>query len=400
MCQVSLLNLGKELNRLCLPPLLQINSTGNKDGVGFMYPSTKNIHVWKSAKSATDVDNLGLQAKKITGQEPVIGHVRSASPGVAVTLENAHPFSGKRFVLVHNGRLLRKDVTPPVATYGVVNDDASPSDSLEFLNALEALAAKKPKLELPVLLPELMLEFKGKFALIIYDSLLGKYYIARGSTADLHIVKVRDQEDQPVGFVVNTKRISLSDTIQIVSQIFQVVTGVQYKFDKIEELDKDSLYIVDGKDIVKVAEVKENPMYVAKPVVHDSQPKKVFGSVGSSSSIKPADMLPVWKLCDKISVYMKEHCLSLQDIDLMFQLFTGKVLADIAIEDLEYFVSQVIPIASAPKPVRKSIKAIMGEFGVIFPYAYEKVEGLEFPWMLSEPRAIASLREYLKKTYA
>jgi len=76
-------------------------------------------------------------------------------------------------------------------------------------------------------------------------------------------------------------------------------------------------------------------------------------------------------------------------------------MADVDIADLEKFVTQVIPRISAPKKLRERISKILGVNGTIYQHVYGKVKGLEYPWMLNDPKKLDELCKTLteiKKT--
>ena len=396
MCQLSLVHLSDPvLNSIFLSPLLQIDSVGNRDGTGFLSivnnkKKQKECLLWKTKDSADCITNLGMEIKDcITTGYPVMSHVRYASKGIAPTDANTHPFEGDRFYLAHNGRLYGKSETVSWTS----EDSGLESDSLIFLKSLEAEAVASPDKNIVELLNTVMGNYKGKFALLIYDSVNDKHYAIRGSTADLHIAKVgiwKDNKIEEMGFIVNTKKTSLEDALMISTQIAQIITGKYIVNDEITELEKETIYEVQGIDLVKIGELKENTVtytstyngYAAgyQPVVRGGVP------TGNTTSD-----LPIWKYSDRISKFMEEHFLSIPDIDALFYLFTGVCMADTKLDDLETFVNNVIPKISAPKKVRERISKILGENGTIYQHVYGKVKGLEYPWMLNDPKKLDDL---------
>jgi hypothetical protein len=396
MCQLTLLNLRDEaLNRIFLPPLLQLNSIGNEDGTGFLTMDNNSMSLYKSKESASDLEELGLDVReRVTSDYPIIAHVRAASKGIVVKEENAHPFQGSRFTLAHNGRLYPKD---EVVSWNSTTDDTGlPSDSLVFLNSLENEAKKNPGKTFLEIIQQTMLLYKGKFALLIYDELEDTHYVCRGSTADLHILPmftapIEGGDLTQIGFVVNTKKSSLSDASQVACQIAQAVTGLRLICGKIEELDKNSVYEVDGIELKKLGELKENP------VNFTYQNQNSFGGTwkGAGSTINLE--LPIWKLSDRIQKFMTSHFLTIGDIDAIFSLFLGVGMADIQLSDLQLFVDKVIPKISMNKKIREKMSKLMGSHIYIYQNIYKKVDGLVYPWMLSDSKGIDNLYKYVKE---
>lgn len=95
-------------------PRMQRHGDGNPDGFGVAwYPSVDSTNAADSTGAArpsryrvaipiwTDVTFLS-RSNQIRSSA-ILGHVRSATPGSAVTEVNAHPFTADRWVFAHNG---------------------------------------------------------------------------------------------------------------------------------------------------------------------------------------------------------------------------------------------------------------------------------------------------------
>ena len=408
MCQLALVNLGDPvLNGIFLSSLLQIDSVGNRDGTGFLYlteDKKKNLtcSLWKTKESADSLFDLGMEIREdITTKYPVMAHVRYASKGIAATENNVHPFEGERFYLAHNGRLYGKDETVSYTS----DDSGLESDSLTFLKSLEAEAVIHPEAGIVELLNAVMGNYKGKFALLIYDRFYNKHYVIRGSTADLHIATVgiwKDDKIEGIGFIVNTKKNSLEDALMISTNVAQIVTGRCIVTDEVKELDKETVYEVCGTDLVKIGDLKESAVTYTYTAYNGSP--AVYGGGGYTRYVDrdiTTTTIPIWKLSDRISKFMEDHFLTIPDIDALFYIFLETSMADVDIADLEKFVTQVIPKISAPKKLRERISKILGVNGTIYQNIYGKVKGLEYPWMLNDPKKLDELCKTLteiKKT--
>jgi predicted glutamine amidotransferase len=394
MCQLIELNLGDAtLHRVFLPTLLQIASVGNTDGTGFLTVTEKEWTVYRSIEGASDIEELGMDVRdNVTSNYPVMGHVRYASKGIAITEENTHPFAGSRFILAHNGRLYGKDEK---VVYNANDATNIASDSLTFLKELEKVAKGSPKKTFLEILNMTMEEFKGKFAFLIYDSVTDTHYVARGDTADLHVIPIgeipkRGGEVIKLGFALATKKNTLEDAVTISCKVAQSLTGRRIVFGKTEELKKNTLWKIDGAFLVELGEIKEKPSYSYQ------REERHFGNglANSSSSVNSA--VPIWKWSEAIKKFMEAHFLGVHDIDAIMKIFLGVNMADCQVDDLNRFVSLVIPKISSSRKIREKISKIIGLAGCIYPVVYVKVPGLQYPWMVNERPLIDKMIKYLE----
>lgn len=394
MCQLSLISAGEQLNRLLLTVMLQTNTPGNRDGTGFLAVRDQELEVWKTEKSADTVSDLGLIIrKKIQGDSPVMAHVRSASPGMPVTEDNAHPFMGERFVLAHNGRLHPGKAKVSRTT---VETTEIESDSCAFLKALEIYCKKHPDASFIEAFNSVMDNFMGKFAFLIYDMQTNTHYVARGSTADLHVTSIflpgtgKSKDPKLIGFAVNTAKISLVDALWSVSQIIQVNTGRDIFFNDPIEIEKNTLWEVKDGSLHKLGEIKENP------VVYETYYNPATVSRGA---VVPAAASGTHKTLESIYRYMVDHFFSEEDIDLLLEITTMKKMSETTEKDLESFVKLWIPRLSASKQLRKDIQSIIGEFGKVSSYIYAKVPDLEYPWTINTKDKIKEMIKTMKEIY-
>ena len=407
MCQLALVHLGDPvLNGIFLSPLLQVDSATNKDGTGFLAinnnkkGNVSNFTLWKTEMSADCITNLGMAIREcISSNHPVMGHVRYASKGIAPTKENSHPFEGERFYLAHNGRLYDKDAVVEWAS----DDTGTASDSLAFLTRLEREAVTSPKASIVELLNSAMKDYKGKFAFLIYDCRYNKQYAVRGTTADLHIshIGIENSKDvvTPIGFIVNTKKDSLEDALTIAAQIAQIVTGKYIVYDDATILEKDSIYEVQGIDLVKIGELKESSVtYTYKQctgMATYAGYSRVYPAATNTNDASSNWDIDLHRLMDRVSRFMLDHFLSIPDMDTLFFLFLGIGLADAQRRDLEEFVETVIPKISASKKFRERLEKVMGPAKTVWLLTYKKVRGLEYPWMLNDTKTLNDMYDYI-----
>ena len=401
MCQLLLVNTGSQvLNRIFLSPALQIDaSVGNRDGTGFLTVKGGEASLWKTELSADSIENLGrVILQNVMGSGPVMAHVRAASKGIGVTRDNAHPFMGKRFVLAHNGRLYKKGDT---VTYWETNADTGlDSDSKVFLDRMESEAKKNPKAGMLEILNTCMSEFMGKFAFLIYDTATGDYYVARGSSADLHIVDILAEKDggknEVIGFVLNTKKNCLMDSVMIASPIAQMTTKSYIKYGEPTELNKDTLYVVRGNALEIVGELKENTVVYTNS--YQAPVGRGVHSAGTAiGSVASGKVTRATKLADRVYKFIDDHFLTNEQLDIMMESLFGVPMALCDVTDLNILVNDVIPKISAPEKTRKAIKNIITSGGKLYDAIYGSVPGMEFPWMLNDKatinRMLSKLRE-------
>lgn len=403
MCQLIGCNLNNHtLNSLFLASMLQIDSLNNVDGTGFLSVSKETYEVWKTEEEASTIEDLGKLIKdRIKSNYPVIGHVRAASKGIKVTEENAHPFDGKRFVLAHNGRLYDND---EVVTYSAVDGDTSlASDSQKFLERLDKAAKDMKNASIVELLNKSMEDFKGKFAFLIYDKVKDKHYAVRGSSADLHYVELfkvtKNEKDEmewgPCGYLVNTKKDSLSNAIGITLPIAQIVSGKDIRAGKITELETNSIYEFGRNKLTKIGDIKEKATYTqsASSTVHQNMGGRYSAMSNNSSTKLEVNLnVPVVALVNQIQEFMKKNFFTIEDIDNLFIMFLKMPMADASLHNLQEFVDIVIPMVCAPKKVRQRLRAAMNsESARVWPTIYSQVKGLQYPWTLSGQNEINSL---------
>mgnify|MGYP001601103136 FL=1 len=86
-------------------PRMQRHGDGNPDGFGVAWYDPDDATTPRRYRAAvpmwTDETFLG-RANQISSSA-ILGHVRSATPGSAVTAENTHPFMADHWVFAHNG---------------------------------------------------------------------------------------------------------------------------------------------------------------------------------------------------------------------------------------------------------------------------------------------------------
>lgn len=411
MCQLILTNLGnKKLNQIATAIAIQAGAAaGNNDGTGIMTVRGSTPSVWKTAMSGGEMLDLGrVSASCVTGDSPVIAHVRAASKGIVISEENAHPFEGERFILAHNGRLYHSGEKVEYTTTG--NTGVS-SDSLDFLTELEKQAVEHPDKDFLGIANEAMKKFMGKFAFLIFDKSDSTYYICRGSTAPLHIAHMyKDYEYQEsyddkgnlefstllkdhAGFIVMTQKNSLNDACTLITPQLQISTGDNTIFSDPIELDKDTVYKVVGDSITVVGKLEENPVVYATYTQQTGN--KLLNQSTRTSNVDLTN--DFWRHADVVFSFMKNNFLSIEDIDFLFMTLLGVPIAACSVKDIELFVETAIPKLSAPKKIRKALKTISGSSIVYIPMSAYKELDLEYPWCINKGDKLQELVKYMQK---
>jgi predicted glutamine amidotransferase len=385
MCQLHFVKTPYDMfNRNFILAVTMISARErNDDGIGFHSPSWG---VFKTELSANRIGNFG----KLLHQHPervteIMAHTRSASPGIEITQKNAHPFEGKRFILAHNGRLYKKDEK---VAYSAANTDTDgmSSDSLEFLNALEKTALKNPKLEFIDIMNETMEQFKGKFALLIYDKVTNIYYAIRGKTATLFYVPIFSspaKNSKVVGYTITTVKDDLFDATLLavnMAALYNEKLGIGEPI----ELKTETIYRLDQTNATEIGEVKENAVSFFIPASSaiqtyrygyggESYKSSTSGLTTYEESVKPYIV---------IADFAKKNRLSLPDLDKMFLGLFDVGLLSVTNEDVKTFIS-LIPSMTVKKKIRKFL---VKSFVIpMFERQYEEY-GLKFPWMINSDR--------------
>lgn len=207
------------------------------DGFGLL---NDNGTYWKTEKGAGHINNLYEVFREIfNSRKSFAMHVRKASPGIEVLKKNAHPFSAEKYILMHNGRVYSSLIKE------------KESDSYRFLLELD-----KSEEETPLAIKNTYEKsFTGKFAFIIFNKKEQKFYIARGKTAKLNIVKFRLNNKD--GYFIVTEPTSAKFIISILSNNFKNKIVFYTENDRIiNELKEETIYRCD-EEPVKIEKIQE-----------------------------------------------------------------------------------------------------------------------------------------------
>jgi predicted glutamine amidotransferase len=388
MCQLTLTNLhDRYLNSLMIYLLGKNGSEKHDDGCGFI---TSDNKIWKTELAANKITNLGsIINSNITNNSKIPFHIRSATWGIKVTKENAHPFYGKHFILMHNGTLLPRNGEE-------IKDKNNDSDSLKFLNSLDECRDINPSGTFEEIFNAAMQNFAGKFAFIIREKETSLDYIVRGRTAELYISKLT-MEGIEKGYVINTSKDTMKDSFRELINIWDITHEEVIQFSEPVILEMESIFLANELGVDKIGKAIEvTPKKETNYARGDDyawrgyQPNTNFLEDVSKGTKEIIDR------ADKIYEFLHEHSMSLTDFQLMVMISGGVSILELTEEDLEMFIDYMIPKISANKKTKTEVRSILN--GGYFPNeVYEKYE-LEYPWTVNEgEKVIASLKDYYKE---
>ncbi len=390
MCQLTYSNLHDPyLNSLMVYFLSTIGSVKHDDGCGFITCENK---IWKSATEAGKISNLGeILDHNIRDERPIPFHIRMATWGIEVTKENAHPFVGKYFILMHNGTLLPRDGEEP-------KDKKKDSDSLKFLNALDEEKDKNPEAKFDEIFNKAMDNFAGKFAFIIREKETNIDYIIRGKTAELWKTDIT-VDGKFKGYAINTSKVTMEDALYQFSNVATFMTSQdktkKYEYSTPVLLEEETIFIADKKDIKEIGVAKEFTPVKKKTetaITPHNRSNYDYGE-GLVPKTSNSDIGNIIRMAVKIYDFLSDHSLGLLDLQRMFKLMGGLSLLEATKEDFEMFVDYMVPKISATKALRMQVKSILN--GKYFPTeVYEKYQ-LEYPWTVNDGKKILdSLKEW------
>lgn len=418
MCQISVCNLGDELlNKKLFLLMGSSGSTIHNDGWGY---GTGSGELWKCSMAMYGTSDAGVALlQKSSGKTPLLGHIRQASKKVPVNTKNAHPFSKKNIVFVHNGTLTPKDeknfvMTEEVneidpKTSKVVKDEngapkkisVSRSDSLIFFE--EFLKHYKDEEHFVEALNETMNLFTGKFAFVFIIN--GNYYIVRGKTADLHIVYLYESYDKDakvVGWAINTSKQILDESSNLLSNLVQLDGKKPLPFSYPVILEEESVFIARNDGLEKIGEIKENkPAYSAAATAPARQNRgagdsNFYGSPTGTGTVITTEIKERVALYKEIYEFMKNNSISIGEIQALFSKLYGASLLEVTKAMLMHFTKKAIPALNSKngkegKQLRKRLrKALSGSPVRTFQYSKD----MEYPWMLN---LITVQREFVSK---
>lgn len=394
MCQLTYANLKNKTYNKSIAYLLGFLGSKEKhdDGCGLILSDNK---IWKTKLACHNITNLGeLLNEMIIDNSPVPFHIRQATYGIEVNDENAHPFRGKHFILMHNGTLHTPDEKPNQASKK--ND----SDSLKFLKELDAAKEKNPKMDFVTLFNETMKNFSGKFAFIIREIKTGNDYIIRGRTADLWITFLT-VDDKPSGYFINTSRETSSAATHLFVNLQSLTSVHTYKFDYPKLLSQETIFLAGKNNIEKLGDTKENDVpkkeevqvtargnFPIVPAQNNTTPR----ITRNNTTVPDLKVSTILNYSERIAEFLENHSLFITDLQIIFQTAFGISLLETTCDDLRLFVEQIIPKISAPSKkdnIRKQVKDILNKNNCeFFPLEVYDKSGIAYPWTVEEPKKV------------
>ncbi len=384
MCQLTYCNLHDAYyNSLMGYLLAYIGSERHDDGCGIICSDNK---IWKSKFAARKVVNLGeIFYEKFADEKPVPLHIRKATYGIEVNDENAHPFRGKHYLLMHNGTLVPKDGEEP-------KDKKKDSDSEKFLKALDKATDEKPDDSFESIFNATMQQFSGKFAFIIRNIDTNTDNIVRGKTAELWISHLTIDKKKS-GYVINTSKETMLDSFKLFKNIASLIDGKEYILTEPLLLAQETIFAAGKETIKEIGKTKET--VVIKPIVEIDYAVNRMLNKAKAKDESPELVQKLILLAERIYEYLEEHSMELIDLQLIFQAIAGISLLEVTLEDLVMFREYLLPKITASNNIRKRIHELLD--GKPFPKELYKLHDLEYPWPLNDG---VKVEEYLKKFLA
>ena len=376
MCELTYVHTGDvRRNRMILYALMYTDSSKHKDGTGF----SQGDMVWKSSFQACNITNLlSLVYKNVKTNEPIIGHTRFATIGAGIGKEiceaNSHPFISERYILAHNGTLAPK----VVLTADQKKELGNMTDSEYFLTCLQ----KAKKTAFIEAFNETMTEFTGKFAMLIHDRTDGHNYAVRGFSAPLHCIPITtfvDGVEIPAGFVINTEKEDLIKGLVLAKNLcFQYPFSFDYT--KVFELDKETIYLLDGAEPTKVGTVKENFLVAAQAasVQTWSNGGRTYGvTEGVTTRIYPGK---------KYIDFCFQYGLASWDADMLVLSFLGKNIAGLSPVEITWLDNVLTP--ELLKRADKKKQDAWAQLQSLYTDEELYCSGISFPYFLEELPAL------------
>lgn len=391
MCQLTVANLGSDkLNSLFLALQLPINaSKNNKDGTGIF----NHMFIWKDGIPAFSYGNIAKMCMDISQNQnfPLFGHVRFATAPKKIGKEQSHPFRGDKFLLAHNGTL----------EFSLKDDKRLKGDvdSEKFLTLLEEIQNNNPDFTFQEIIKQAIGEVTGKFAFLIVDVPEKKYYVVRGKQAELWITKTED------GFIINTDKLSLEDGIGFFSQASYVLENRYLKFSRPELLSENTVFLINGKELEKIGEVKEVPIktYNINYYGEDDYNNSTWWK-GRQSAIVPTENKKEKNYQNMVTsisnILFDKGGLTLLESDILINRILEKPITGIKEDDLVALFSsfeKLIPFMSKEKSeLWKDIYYLCYDDNLLSVY---KTHKLQFPYFLNSVEKITKAKEDIKIEY-
>lgn len=380
MCELTFCSLNDPIkNALAGLFLTRKGSEKHDDGTGFMTLTEE----WKTHLQAKIITNLGsifgdFAEKEENGNAPIAFHIRSATMGIKVTKENAHPFrlENGRLTLMHNGSLKTEDANDDDGYYWnrsqtVVEKD---SDSLEFLKVLEEEAKKLKNFDIKLALENAMKRFTGKFAFIIREDTgkNAKFYIVRGKTAELWITyaveNATDEQRKALslikdyetlekfhgqcGYVVNTNKDTLAFGLLEYKNVWELQNGNRgdVYFTPPVLLPEESIFVAEENCIKFIGKLEERHHVVAKK----SEPR-------AAEIVKASDptVIKSLELATRVSKWLKENFMDLGDFQILVALLFGCSVVELTEEKVNEFIKVIIPKITPSKKIKAKMESIL-----------------------------------------
>lgn len=242
---------GPTINADKIKILMLYNDARGGDSCGVYDTGLLTQHKSYSEKTEGTFRDL-LSRFVIKTKVPVLlAHARAASPGIAVTKENAHPFVFENLVGMHNGVI--RNIESLCKEYGV---EKEPSDSKSLFKIISALDNDLYKVA------ELLSKYIGAAALAWRD-VQGKLFLYRGESTEYE-TSLTVYEERPLYIGKIGKTLYFSSIHDSLSAIDATIM----------ELEGNTIYQIANGEIEKRVIVNRDKGYMSFPKAYPSTTKK------------------------------------------------------------------------------------------------------------------------------
>jgi hypothetical protein len=352
--------------------LLQNNSRlNNKDGYGFYQCGSDKI--FKDVRPPSNLLSLSDGFQK-SGKNPIIAHVRmaSATNKKLIATEYCHPFAKENIVLAHNGTL---------ECNNEAYKDETKIDSQIFLDVLFDEYSKNKNM--PESIINAYKNFTGKFAFLITDSLTGRCWAVRGTTAELHISyldivtdKLNDEGkfiSNRLGYVINTNGVDLSFSLLQFQNTVNLMRLGKIVYSEPRILEANSIFELGKYVVQKTGAIKES-YPIAKVFTQNEFSSTQSHYVTSRESVRREE--------SAVMGFINKYSVDFKYIDLLCYLINNKGILQIHVDEFDKLADYLESKhdVRTTKEWKGLINVCKNEFDL---FEIHKLTGLEFPYFIN-----------------
>jgi len=380
MCQLTLINVNKDINKLMLYTQLLANSAvSHQDGFGFYQ---KDSTLYKCKTKPADVANLSdIINDGILNVNPIIGHVRLVFNKTSVLDENAHPFETDKLVLAHNGTL-----TPKLNAIDK-NKYNKEIDSEIFLKELSEVYTGDNFVKA---FNNTMAKFTGPFAFLIYSKIEDKYFVIRGKTKQLYAARLFLGKEK-VGFIVNTELPTLLVGLNKIHVITKLAGMPILTYEEPVLIVENTISVVKNSQIKYTATTTENEP--EKAITVWNYTKKRYEPTDYVYSKTVENKAEIKVSIKPLLDFAIHNALSMEEIDLLMYKTIGVPISYCTDNDFLDFNKYILPKLNgfATKEKTHIWESILDGLRNPYPLDIYLKYGIRFPYMLEKTTILSGI---------